>query len=686
LRVPIDFVAGTSMGAVVGGLYASGVSPAELDSWFRHADWHFLLSDSLPRASESFRNKEREFNLNRGVAFTVSRDDGLELPAGLTSGRNVMASLRQLTIPTRHVDNFDRLPIPFRAVATDFESGELVVLSGGDLVISIRASMAVPALFAPQRIGERLLADGGMANNLPISVVQEMGADAVIAIDTTEKLKKADQLDTAAAMALQVLTIFTTRETRKEMARLGPGDVLVPIEVEGLTPIDFAKASRSIDAGYEQTMQQRAALVRLSVGPEAFRRHLARQRVPREERVMISSLRIRTPDGEFNHRLKKPVEFRVTDEEVFTALQSTIGDLGVMQAYEVSDYQIIGGGDGYGLLVTARKKKTGPAELRFGFDFGYSSTDETDLRLLLSHRMTELNSLGGEWENQLSLGNTTRIGSEWYQPVDGERRYFFAANAVFGSDFIDGRDAEGDPLRFRQQDYAAGLDFGTRFWQAGELRLGYARGSSRISRRLGVPDDVPSSADRGWVHADLIVDTLNAPNFATRGAYGRVSIVSSHQALGASDDYTRVEGQVYRPITFGKNTLVPRLTGAVKVDGGQVPLYDQVPLGGFLNLSGLSRGGRFGQNAALAELVYFRKLGELNPGLGRGIYAGVSLELGETWDESGTFDMGDATAAGSVFLGADTFLGGLYLGAGVTEDGDAAVYFHLGTLFGQGRH
>jgi len=168
-----------------------------------------------------------------------------------------------------------------------------------------------------------------------------------------------------------------------------------------------------------------------------------------------------------------------------------------------------------------------------------------------------LNSLGAELGTHLSLGNSSRVVTEWYQPVDWDRRFFVAPHGLFDTDFIDGRDAGGDLLRFRQQDEAGGVDLGARLWQAGEFRLGYARGYTTISRRLDVPEDVPSSANRGWLHADLTVDTLDSPSFATRGTYGHVSLITSREELGSSDNYSRIEGQFYQPVTFGLNTIAP---------------------------------------------------------------------------------------------------------------------------------
>src|SRR5207302_5795722 len=218
------------------------------------------------------------------------------------------------------------------------------------------------------------------------------------------------------------------------------------------------------------------------------------------------------------------------------------------------------------------------------------------------------NSLGGEWDTFLSIGDNTRVLTEWYQPVDAGRRFFLASHFLFANDFIAGRDGEGDRVRFRLQTFEAGVDAGMRLGQAGELRIGYGRGVSKIGRRLGPLDDVRGNNDRGWAHADLTVDTLDAPSFAMRGYYGRVSVVASREELGARDNYTRLEGQFYKPLTFGKNTIVPRVSAGLKLGNGNIPLYDQYQIGGFLQLSGLARGNLYDQHALLADLILYRQI------------------------------------------------------------------------------
>ena len=678
LRVPVVRITGTSMGSIVGSLYASGMSPQEIDEFFRTVDWHFVMSDTAPRETESFRSKQRDFDAHQDIAFNVTRKNGVSLPAGLVAGRNLIANLRQLTIPVRNITDFDQLPIPFRAIATDFETGGRVVLRRGDLVESVRASMSVPAAFTPVKINGRLLADGGMVENLPITAMQEMGSGPIVAVDVTEPLKKPSELVSAVDMANQVMNIFNKQQTQTQIARLGPGDVYIMLPVQEVGALEFQKAAAGIQLGYEFAMKKRAALSRFSVSPAEFERYLAAQRRPRPDKVMISYLHVETPSGDYDHKLSRPIELVTKDPVQFAKLQARIGDLGEMQKYDVGDYELIGDDGQYGLRVKAVKKKPGPNYLNFGFDFGYSSTDEADFNLLFFYRMTELNSLGAQWNTYLRLGTSTRVHSEWLQPIDSDRRFFVATHVGFGNDFINGVNGSGDRLRFRLQEYEVGFDAGIRLWQTGEFRAGYVRGVSKISRRLGVPEEEPGSSAVGYVHAGVILDTLDSANFSTRGYYLRTEVISSQEELGADDEYTRLEAHAYKPITIGKNTIVPRLSMSIKLDGDDIPLYNHASLGGFLNLSGLSRGGLFDENVALAELIYYRKIAELSPALGRGVYAGFSGEAGEAWGSSQDFKTNNAIFAGSVFLGADTIAGALHLGFGYAEGGNTAIYLQLG--------
>jgi len=210
MHVPVDYVAGTSMGAVVGGLYASGMSPDEIESALTQIDWNDTLTDRTQYKDLPFRRKEDE---NRYLtSFEAGlRGRRLTLPSGLQSAQKVRFLLQSNLIDVAHIHDFSELPIPFKAVAADIETGEAVVLDHGDLSEAIRASMSIPGVFSPIEIDGRMLVDGGIADNVPVDVVRAMGADVVIAVDVGGPLLKREQMGSMFAVTSQVLTILTRR-------------------------------------------------------------------------------------------------------------------------------------------------------------------------------------------------------------------------------------------------------------------------------------------------------------------------------------------------------------------------------------------------------------------------------------------------------------------------------------------
>ena len=677
LRVPIDYVAGTSMGAIVGGLYASGMSPDEIEQSLAGADWRYLLSDAPPRESRSFRDKERDTRLNQNLQLGISRSGEVQLPVGFISGQKLLAKLRDLTLPVRQVEDFDRLPIPFRAVATDLATGEKVVLGSGNLADAMRASMAVPGVFTPYEIGGRSLVDGGLSSNLPIETARAMGADIVIAVDVRPELKTAEELGSAIAVTNQMLDILIQRETLEQVRTLRSGDVYVRMELPEAGSANFAGAVANVPVGYEKTMTHAGELSRLAVSRPRFQSYLVEQRVARSSGVDISFLEFPGAAGVVRQSLERQISFGAGERIELWKLQQELLGLEGFGNTEVVDFRVVEDDGKFGLRVETAPKSRGPNYVNLGFDFDYSSSGETDADLLLAFRMTELNRLGAEWETFLSVGDRTRVFSEFYQPVEWSRRFFAAVSVLYSSEFISALDAADERLGFRLQDLQAGIDGGVRLGQTGEVRLGYTRGYSRIGRALGIPEDTRGWYDRAELRGAITLDTLDRANFPTTGFFGSAVVTASRQELGADDNYTRLRTQLYKPITFGRNTIVPRVVAGVKLSGGDIPFYDRSSLGGFLQLSGFSRGGLYDQNALLAELIYYRELGKLPAAFGGGLYVGLSIEAGDVWGDLDDFDGGNLKYGGSVFLGADTIIGPLYLGVGAANGSEGAVYLQL---------
>src|ERR1700723_4286678 len=276
LKVPIDCIAGTSMGAVVGGLYASGMSAAQIDTTMRWVDWQEAFRDLPPRRDLAFRRKQDDRN------FLVDLPLGLKhgkilLPKGFIQGQKLQETLRQLTLPFSNSTDFDRLPTPFRAVSTDLETGDAVLLDKGDLSIAMRASISAPGVFAPVDYEGRLLVDGGLADNLPIDVARAMNADILIVSDVSFPLHDRAQLDSALSISNQMLAILLRKDSDRQKSTLGPKDVLIEPNL-GLTPAtDFTAAVSVISRGEDAARAATAALEAYGVGDTAYREYLARR-------------------------------------------------------------------------------------------------------------------------------------------------------------------------------------------------------------------------------------------------------------------------------------------------------------------------------------------------------------------------------------------------------------------------
>ncbi|HEY5623513.1 MAG TPA: patatin-like phospholipase family protein, partial [Gammaproteobacteria bacterium] len=254
LEVPIDVIAGTSIGAIIGGFYASGMTVDEIEEVVNTVEWDQAFLEDTPRQLLSFRRK-RDDDL-----FLVDQKPGLndgefELPLGVVQGQVIDLILTEKTLPVAHISDFDELPIPFRAVAADITTGEAVVLGDGNLAAAIRASMSVPAVIAPIEIDGRLLVDGGVVMNLPVEVAEAMGADIVIAVDISAPLFSREELTSVLAVTGQLTNILTRRGTEQQIATLDAEDLLiVPEFAADFSSTGFARMGEAIDVGYEATL------------------------------------------------------------------------------------------------------------------------------------------------------------------------------------------------------------------------------------------------------------------------------------------------------------------------------------------------------------------------------------------------------------------------------------------------
>jgi NTE family protein len=678
LGIPVDFIAGTSMGSIVGGLYAMGMSPDEIEAVIEEIDWDGIFDDEPAREDRRLRRKDddRTF-LIKGKAGVIEHQRKVELVPALVQGQKLELALRKYTLPASEIRDFDRLRIPFRAVATDIETGDAVILDGGDLAASMRASMAVPAIFAPVAIGNRLLVDGGLAMNLPVEVVRDMGADIVIAVDVGGPRRQRDEITNVLAMLDQVASLVTFRNTQDQIDTLGTRDVLiVPPLGRKVLASDFGKMIEAIAIGEEGADAQRARLAVLGLSPQAYAEYRDARRPPVYEAPIVDFVRL-----DNNSRLADEVVWSRIQVEPGTrldpvAIERQLGSVYDQDSFQSVRYHLETRDGETGVVITANEKPWGTSWLQAGLELSSTTGGDSRFNIGAAYTMAPVNRLNGEWRTQFQIGEEPEIFTEIYQPLDPAERWYGRLGAGYLSENLrvfTPKSQKNPEAEYQLTRWGGLLEGGRNLGDWGRLGLRYSRLAGDADVRLGAPGFSGFNFDVGELEAMAQVDSLDSLNFPRSGWVGQAFAVTSRDWLGASDDYDLLGLELLHAGTWGRDSLLTGLSLAGNL-GGETPLQAYYRLGGLMNLSGFNQGELSGPYAGLARAIYLRNLGT---GLVT-TYAGASLELGNTWQEREEIGLDDTRVAGSLFLGADTILGPVYLGYGQADGGNAAIYLYLG--------
>jgi NTE family protein len=687
LKVPIDCIAGTSMGAVVGGLYASGMSAAQIESTMRSVDWQEAFRDAPPRRDLNFRRKQDDRN------FLVRLPLGLKhyhilLPKGFIQGQKLQETLRQLTLPFSNSTDFDRLPTPFRAVATDLETGDAVLLEKGDLSIAMRASISAPGVFAPVDHEGRLLVDGGVADNLPIDVARDMKADVLIVSDVSFPLQPRERLDSALSISNQTLAILVRKNADRQKATLGPRDILIEPSLGTSPAADFTIAASTIVQGELAARGAESRLAALAVSEGAYQAYVARRATREPGLPVIKFVRVDPESRRYERTIlaeMAPLVGRPLDlDEVGTRITELYG----LGYFETLDYTVVEQGDGpekdYGLELRARRKSWGPNYVRFGLNLQTDFQGSNQYNAAAEFLLTEIDDLEAELLTQVQVGSDSKITSEFYQPLDALATWF-AAPAVR----IEARDLpiylrNLEVADFRDREAEADVDFGRNLGNWGEIRVGYHRINGLTYDRFGNPDLVDPQYNKGEYFFKFSYDQLDNVHFPRDGTTFDIQWDANRTNLGADVAFDRVSFDWLTATSRGRNTLLLWTSAGITPDNRLKPsdVQDFYSLGGFFNLSGLAPQSLLGPNYAIARAIYFRKISRGGEGIFEfPAYIGASFELGNTWSRRSDISFGSAHKDASVFIAFDTFLGPVYLGSGYDQTGNAGYYLFLGRTF-----
>ncbi|MFM0740837.1 patatin-like phospholipase family protein [Paraburkholderia xenovorans] len=692
-RIPVDCIAATSMGAVVGGLYASGMTAKEMESRLASVNLADIAFDVTARADLPQARREDERLYVNSLSFGFGAN-GIRLPAGLVQGNRVQALLQDWTSAVPANQPFDRLPIPYRAIATDLRTGQQVVLDQGSLPLAIRASMALPGLFAPTDVNGRTLVDGGLVSNLPVETARDMGAGVVIAVDIGSPLRPLDTLASPADVMQQMIGILINQNVSQQRKQLGAQDVLIEPQLGSMSFTDFASASRAIAVGEAAARTALPTLRHLALSPQQYAEYRAAHSAQPVEPPRITQIEIASPGRVPEKRIRDALHLQPGDLYDPTAINRNLLKLTTDGDFEDVTQQLITNGDQHTLVVDAHEKSWGPNFLLFGLGLSSSSTDEGGFRIHVGYRRPWITSSGLEGRIDSTVGSDLiNLHAELRQPLSTRFGYYLAPYAEYERRYINLYDPATD-LRFtqyHQQTERIGFDLGVPLSAFGDFRIGLAYAHGHGSSVYNIQNDEGMVAFPNYygrqitTRARLVVDQLDDPVFPRQGYFADLRVErslsgGSHSLSDyASPHYTEVYGKGLIAASIGRHSFNASIEAGNDFGGqNQVDAF-AFTLGGFQHLSAYAADQLAGNTMIYGQVTYMNQLASFNASLFHALFAGISVEAGNVWN-NGVFDNGKGPLKRSVtfFTSLTSSFGPVYFGVALAPGGRKNVYVQLG--------
>lgn len=678
MHIPVDIVVGTSAGSAVGALYASGMSVADIERRFIAMDWLSSFQDDPGRVYKPVRRKQGEwrFPVTPGIGI---RADGLHVGGGIIAGQNLGFILNELTRNATLVEDFDRLPIRFRAVATDLGTGQPVAIGRGNLAEAIRASMSIPGVYAPVERNGQLLVDGGVANNLPVSVARDLGAEVIIAVDITDALLDTSELREAFSVVGQLTTIMTRRNTEQQLKLLNERDVLIRPDLQGYGSADFYNAPVLFELGASGARNHAVELHPLSVSSEEWAAYQARLASGSGQAGPVVAIEIEQGRRLAPDFLRERIRQKTGRPLDVAQLEADLKRIYGLGYYETVSYSQAPAPGGTRLTIRVQEKSWGPNYLSFGLNYEDNFDGDTRFNLATALRMTELNALGAEWQTGLQLGTEPWVRSQWYQPLDYGYERFLVLGGEYTRDTFSVYDGQGErvaevDVTFRQADLAVGMELGGN----AEVRLMYARGYATVEEQLGRPVVPEDTVHEGNLSLQLVHDSLDDAFFPHTGAFAGLRGRFERAGLGSDRTFDSLTGMVLGTGTWHGLTLTG-LVYAHAVTRGEPGIENAQRLGGFRRLSAYAPGQITGDNALMTSVYASQEFGgPLVPW-----FAGMGLEAGNAWESLDQASWDSSVKSWSVFAGVDTFLGPVQLATAYNNEDNWTAYLNIGFAFTQ---
>ncbi len=685
-RIPVHAIAGTSVGAIIGGLYSAGYSPEEIEKMIGSIDWIDIFHDDTARVDQPMRQKETDLgsvaNLEIGIV-----EGRLTIPTTLVRGQKLGLLLRRMFLGRSNVETFDDLPIPFRCVATDIGVVKPVVFSSGDLALAVRASMAVPGAFAPVKHEGKVLVDGGIVDNVPIDVARQMGVDRLIVVDVGQPLAPAESVQSGFQIMLQMISGMMRDRSEERLATLTERDVFLRPTIEDVTSASFPQAIEAVGPGEAAAQAVIDRLRTFSVSEAEYAAWQATQHRQFAQAPDISFVNVDSTRSATSEFVRDRIAAETGKPLDLDALEKDIKGAFGRGTYDSITYHLATDEQGRtGLDVVPVDTSLGRTVFRTGFQINDDFQGNDDYQLNIEGRVTGLTPKGAEWRTFLGMGRVSALETDFYLPF-AERGNWFVTPLLSYYALNQPLVGDQEPLldqtlaQYRVEtwygEFRLGRDFGDRF----RLSAAVLRGQDHAELAVGLPDVFPRSlvADVGGMNATMLWDSLDNVRFPRRGMRAEVSYTEYDSHLGSDEDGNLLRISVDKAFSGGRNTLLLGARASLAKDAINAE-QSASTLGGLTYLSGLRDRQLIGDQMLLLRSIYYRRLTQQALLFDMPLYLAGSLEGGNVWEDYDDVSFDDLIGAASVFLGVDLPIGPLQFGYGRTFDGRSAVYLTFGSL------
>jgi len=688
-KIPIDLIVGTSMGAFVGGLYASGKTPDEIEKLLVTTDWQKYIRTDFDRADIPMRKKEEQYTYQGRLGLGINAEGKVVLPTGVFRRQPMLFKFLDETQDVEYIKNFDDFMIPFRAVATNIKNGQKVVLKKGSLAKAIYASASIPGGFQPINIDGIDLVDGGISDNIPVDVAKEMGADIIIAVDVSENFDDNVDVNSYLVVMGQLVNILMRKNANKSIEILNNNDVLLTPDLKGFSGLDTKKYAQITQKGYDVAYASyETKLKQLSLNDVEYEKYLQKRKKPKYLKApIIDEIKIKNStylsDDSILKRLHVSVGKRLNEKQ----LRADLLHIYNMMIFDSIDYKIEKTYNKNILIITAKPSWDNRGEIRFSIGIEDDFKGHSSYSMKFGYTMFGMNSYGGEWRSDFEIGRNKLFETEFFQPLDSMQRYYLKPSLKYEErlDYFPVKNYIPNLSGNRElqiQRHGAGMACGMHVTTNYEFEAGF--GVYRDNVKID-SFDVDDNYEARPVYVSLRTDNLDNLYFPNTGVKSKILWTKEMESLGGDYDYEQVYIEAEKPISVGIHNFTAYLKygNTYQIHKNKMALTQTFTLGGLFNLSGYAPYVMNNNNMFLGVLKYRYQLkdGGFFGNLNAPVYIGMSAEIGDAWDRGYTVTYDKAKKTASVYFAADTFLGPFYLAYGATADGEQSAYLYLGEKF-----